>query len=120
MCSIVLIPHAANFAQHAQFEHVIHLAASGCLQNSLSQLDWNYCSGGFQKRDGGRKDTETLASRLVDRCLRPVFKKGWANETQVLAWVYSYDGVHSPEPLAITAASAALAISGVTQALKLC
>ena len=69
-------------------------------------------SGGFQKRDGGRKDTETLISRLVDRCLRPVFKKGWANETQVLAWVYSFDGVHGTEPLAITAASAALAISG--------
>ena len=69
-------------------------------------------SGGFQKRDGGRKDTETLISRLVDRCLRPVFKKGWANEVQILEWVYSYDGVHSTEPLAITAASAALALSG--------
>ena len=45
-----------------------------------------------------------------------MFKKGWANETQVLAWVYSYDGVHSPEPLAITAASAALAISGENHA----
>ena len=32
---------------------------------------------------------------------------------QILSWVLSYDGVHMPEPLAITAAGAALAISGM-------
>ena len=85
---------------------------ASCPPQALKQL-WVIYSSGFQKRDGGRKDTETLVSRLVDRCLRPVFQKGWANETQVLSWVYSYDGVHSAEPLAITAASAALAISGM-------
>ena len=42
------------------------------------------CSGSFKKRDSGRNDDETLVSRLVDRCLRPVFEKGWANDTQVL------------------------------------
>ena len=41
------------------------------------------CSGSFKKRDSGRNDDETLVSRLVDRCLRPVFEKGWANDTQV-------------------------------------
>jgi hypothetical protein len=32
--------------------------------------------------------------------------------SQVLQWVMSYDGVHDPLPLAITAASAALLVSG--------
>lgn len=57
-------------------------------------------------------DHEILTSRLVDRSLRPVVTKGWVQETQVLEWVVSYDGENSPEPLAITAASAALALSG--------
>lgn len=67
--------------------------------------------GGFLKRDRA-VDHEILTSRLVDRALRPLFKSGWCNETQLLEWVVSYDGVNSTEPLAITAASAALAISG--------
>ena len=53
-----------------------------------------------------------LTARLVDRPLRPMFAPAWAHDTQVLIWVLSYDGVHSPEPLAITAAAAALCISG--------
>ena len=47
-----------------------------------------------------------------------MFTQGWANETQVLEWVMSYDGVNSPEPLAITAAAAALLISGEERAGK--
>lgn len=74
------------------------------------------CSGGWLKRDGRPKDGEVLTARLVDRPLRPMLAPGWANDTQVLIWVLSYDGVHTPEPLAITAAAAALAISGQAQA----
>jgi polyribonucleotide nucleotidyltransferase len=70
-------------------------------------------TGSFFKRDGRPKDSETLVSRLVDRPLRPNFAKGWSSETQVLVWVVSYDGAHSPEPLAITAAGAALAVSDI-------
>jgi hypothetical protein len=70
-------------------------------------------SGGYIKRDGRPRDAETLVSRLVDRPIRPMFTPGWANETQVLQWVVSYDGVNSPEPVAITAAAAALLISGL-------
>ena len=70
-------------------------------------------TGSFFKRDGRPKDSETLVSRLVDRPLRPNFAKGWSAETQVLIWVVSYDGEHSPEPLAITAAGAALAVSDI-------
>ena len=67
------------------------------------------------KRDAKQRDNEILVARLVDRPLRPMFPQGWANDTQVLTWVMSYDGVHRTEPLAITAASAALVISGQYQ-----
>ncbi|KAK9821471.1 hypothetical protein WJX81_007489 [Elliptochloris bilobata] len=70
-------------------------------------------SSGWLKRDGRPKDAETLTSRLVDRPLRPMFAPGWSNDTQVLIWVLSYDGEHTPEPLAITAAGAALALSDI-------
>jgi hypothetical protein len=70
-------------------------------------------TGGFIKREGRPRDNEVLISRLVDRPLRPMCTKGFNYETQVLVWVLSYDGVHSPEPLAILAAGAALAISDI-------
>ena len=70
-------------------------------------------SSGYIKREGRPKDNETLISRLVDRPIRPMFDKGWANETQILQWVMSYDGLNCPEPLAITAAGAALLISDI-------
>ncbi|CAL8470982.1 g10524 [Coccomyxa elongata] len=70
-------------------------------------------SGGWLKRDGRPKDGEVLTARLVDRPLRPMFEPGWTNDTQVLIWVLSYDGINTPEPLAITAAAAALAISDI-------
>ncbi|GAX83401.1 hypothetical protein CEUSTIGMA_g10826.t1 [Chlamydomonas eustigma] len=70
-------------------------------------------SSGYNKRDGRPRDNETLTSRLVDRPLRPMFTKGWTFETQVLETVLSYDGLNDPEPLAITAAAAALLISDI-------
>lgn len=70
-------------------------------------------TGGFIKREGRPRDNEVLVSRLVDRPLRPMCDKGFNYETQVLVWVLSYDMEHSPEPLAILAAGAALAISDI-------
>ena len=70
-------------------------------------------SGSFFKRDSKQKENEVLVSRLVDRPLRPMIRGGWPHSVQVLQWVLSYDFVHSPEPLAITAAGAALALSDV-------
>lgn len=70
-------------------------------------------SGSFFKRDSKQKENEVLVSRLVDRPLRPMIASGWPHSVQVLQWVLSYDFVHSPEPLAITAAGAALALSDV-------
>lgn len=69
--------------------------------------------GGFIKREGRPTEKEILTSRLIDRPIRPMFPEGYYNEVQLLAYVYSYDGVHSPDPLAICAASAALVISDI-------
>jgi len=68
---------------------------------------------GFIKREGRPAEREILTSRLIDRPLRPLFEEGYYNEVQVLAYVWSYDGVHSPDPLAICCASAALVISDI-------
>jgi polyribonucleotide nucleotidyltransferase len=68
---------------------------------------------GFIKREGRPAEREILTSRLIDRPLRPLFEEGYYNEVQVLSYVWSYDGINSPEPLAICAASAALVISDI-------
>lgn len=69
--------------------------------------------GGFIKRQGKLSQREILISRLIDRPIRPMFPEGFYNEVQLLCYVWSYDGVTAPDPLAITAASAALAISDI-------
>jgi polyribonucleotide nucleotidyltransferase len=69
--------------------------------------------GGFIKREGRPAEREILVCRLIDRPLRPMFEEGYYNEIQVLTYVLSYDGIHSPDPLAICAASAALTISDI-------
>ncbi|XP_043696706.1 polyribonucleotide nucleotidyltransferase 1, chloroplastic, partial [Telopea speciosissima] len=70
-------------------------------------------SGGFFKREGRAKDHEVLICRLIDRPLRTTMPKGCHHETQILSWVLSYDGLHSPDALAITAAGIAVALSEV-------
>lgn len=73
-------------------------------------------SGSYNKRDGRAAEHEILTCRLIDRPLRPVVADGWRHETQLLSWVLSYDGVRSPDPLAVTAAAAALWLSDVPMA----
>ncbi|KAK2638338.1 hypothetical protein Ddye_026133 [Dipteronia dyeriana] len=70
-------------------------------------------SGGFFKREGRTKDHEVLVCRLIDRPLRPTMLKGFYHETQILSWVLSYDGMHSPDALAVTTAGIAVALSEV-------
>ncbi|KAG8372291.1 hypothetical protein BUALT_Bualt12G0051000 [Buddleja alternifolia] len=70
-------------------------------------------SGGFFKREGRTKDHEVLICRLIDRPLRPTMLKGFYHETQILSWVLSYDGIHPPDSLAVTAAGIAVALSEV-------
>lgn len=69
--------------------------------------------GGFIKREGKPSERETLISRLIDRPVRPMFEEGYCHETQILTYVFSYDGLHATEPLAICASSAALVISDI-------
>jgi len=69
--------------------------------------------GGFIKREGRPAEREILTSRLIDRPLRPMFEEGYYNEVQLLSYVFSYDGEHAPDVLAICAASAALVISDI-------
>lgn len=69
--------------------------------------------GGFFKREGRPTEKETLTSRLIDRPIRPLFVKGFKNETQVIANVLSHDLENDPDIVAMVAVSAALTISGV-------
>ena len=69
--------------------------------------------GGFLKREGRPSDKEILASRLIDRSIRPLFPEGFKNEVQVFVTVLSADQENDADILGVTAASAALSISSV-------
>ena len=69
--------------------------------------------GGFFKREGRPSEKETLTSRLIDRPIRPLFAKGFRNETQIIATVMSHDMENDPDIAAMVAVSAALTISGI-------
>jgi len=69
--------------------------------------------GGFFKREARPSEKEILGCRLTDRPLRPLFPKGFINETIVSINVLSYDGENEPEVLGTIGASAALAISDI-------
>ncbi len=69
--------------------------------------------GGFFKREGRPTEKEVLSSRLIDRPIRPLFPENFRNETQVIAFVYSYDGENDGDVLAAVGASAALTISNI-------
>ncbi len=69
--------------------------------------------GSYFRREGRATEKETLVSRIVDRSCRPLFAEGYANETQIIATVYSFDQEHDTDVLALTGASAALHISDV-------
>jgi polyribonucleotide nucleotidyltransferase len=69
--------------------------------------------GGFFKREGRPSEKETLTSRLIDRPIRPLFAKGFKNETQVIVTVLSHDLENDPDVVAMVAASAALTLSGI-------
>ena len=69
--------------------------------------------GGYFKREGRPSEKETLVSRLIDRPIRPLFVKGFKNETQVVVTVLQHDMENDPDILGLVAASAALTISGV-------
>ena len=67
--------------------------------------------GGFFKREGKATEKETLTCRVIDRPIRPLFPAGWSYETQVIAAVLSADKDNDSDVLALTGASAAIALS---------
>ncbi len=69
--------------------------------------------GGFFKREGRPSEKETLTSRLIDRPIRPLFAKGYRNETQVICTVLSHDLENNPDIAAMVGTSAALTLSGL-------
>jgi polyribonucleotide nucleotidyltransferase len=83
---------------------------------TVNYLEMTYAAGripgGFFKREGRPSDRETLISRFIDRPVRPLFPKGFQNETQIIATVLSADMDNDPAILGMIGASAALTLSG--------
>ncbi|WP_139488937.1 polyribonucleotide nucleotidyltransferase [Brevibacillus dissolubilis] len=69
--------------------------------------------GGFIKREGRPSEKAILASRLIDRPIRPLFSEGFRNDVQVVATVLSVDQDCSPEMAAMIGVSAALCTSEI-------
>ena len=69
--------------------------------------------GGFFKREGRPAEKEILTSRLIDRPIRPLFAKGYRNETQIICTVLSHDLENDPDIVSMIGTSAALTLSGV-------
>ncbi|WP_341760629.1 polyribonucleotide nucleotidyltransferase [Candidatus Endowatersipora endosymbiont of Watersipora subatra] len=69
--------------------------------------------GGFFKREARPSENETLVCRLIDRSIRPLFSRGYKNDTQVICTILSHDMENNPDIVAMIATSAALMISGI-------
>src|SRR5215467_9142618 len=84
---------------------------------TVDYREYTYASGripgGFFKREGKPAEKEVLTSRVIDRPIRPLFPSGWRYESQIIALVLSADQQNDTDVLAITGASAALALSDI-------
>ncbi len=84
---------------------------------TVDYREYTYASGripgGFFKREGKPAEKEVLTCRCIDRPVRPLFPSGWRYETQIIALVLSADQENDTDVLAITGASAALALSEI-------
>ena len=68
--------------------------------------------GGYNRSEGKASDKAILVSRLIDRPIRPLFPKGYRNDIQIVAQLFSYDQENQPDTLAMLGASYALMLSG--------
>src|SRR5687767_9547928 len=106
--TVVLVTacHAANAREGIDF-----------LPLTVDYREYTYASGripgGFFKREGKPSEKEVLTSRLIDRPIRPLFPAGWRYETQIIALLLSADTDNDADVLAITGASAALALAEI-------
>ena len=69
--------------------------------------------GGFIKREGKPTDAATLAARMIDRPLRPLFPEDFKNEVQIVNTVLSVDQDNSPELTAMLGSSLSTCISKI-------
>ena len=69
--------------------------------------------GGFIKREGRPTDAATLAARMIDRPMRPMFPEDFKNEVQIVNTVLSVDPDNSPEMAAMFGSSLATSISKI-------
>ena len=69
--------------------------------------------GGFIKREGRPTDAATLAARMIDRPMRPLFPEGFRNEVQIVNTVLSVEQDNSPEITALLGSSIATCISKI-------
>jgi polyribonucleotide nucleotidyltransferase len=103
---LVTAAHAASAREGIDF-----------LPLTVDYREYTYASGripgGFFKREGKPSEKEVLTSRLIDRPVRPLFTPGWRYETQIIALLMSADTDNDADVLAITGASAALALSEI-------
>ncbi|BDB96250.1 polyribonucleotide nucleotidyltransferase [Candidatus Hydrogenosomobacter endosymbioticus] len=69
--------------------------------------------GGFLKRESKPSDHEVLASRIIDRSIRPLFSSDFGREIQIICSVFSYSDDSDPVIAATIGASAAAMLSGI-------
>ena len=69
--------------------------------------------GSFPRREGRPGEKAILGARITDRQIRPLFPKGYRQETQVIITVLSADGQNLPDVLGPIGASAALSLSDI-------
>ncbi len=112
------------YAEYAGSAVLATVCASGSAQEGLDYVpltvDYNekyYAAGkipgGFIKREGRPKDKEILVSRLIDRPMRPLFKKEFGRDIQLIPTCVSTDMVNPPDIIAVIASSAAVCISDI-------
>src|SRR5204862_6313173 len=84
---------------------------------TVDYREYTYASGripgGFFEREGKPADKEVLTSRVIDRPIRPPFPAGWRYAAQIIALVLSPGAEIDTDVLALTGASAPLAISRI-------
>ncbi len=69
--------------------------------------------GSVMRREGRPRDEATLAARVIDRSIRPLFPDGYRRDVQIVATILSVDDDHDPEMLALNGASVALTLSDI-------
>ncbi len=96
------------------------VASKKKVNNSFFPLTINYeeklyalgkIPGNYQRREGRPSEEATLAARLIDRPIRPMFPDGYNNEIQIVCTIMSLDHKILPEILSINGSSLALLIS---------